>query len=616
MPLSSLPLATAALLALAVPGTASAQLLFDRSPPEVTIVAPASGSVVGTSATVEATATDGLGTGVARVEYQLDGTAGSWTRLSFNLLGWNWSGTLDTARVGDGGHTLYVRAVDNAGNARIAWTSFVTSNPPQPPTGLVVRAPAAPSDGGWLDVAWTASSEPDVVAYDVYRSNAFAGPYTRVAKVAGTTWRDTAARNGTTWHYALVAVDSGGSESARTAPVSGTAQDTRAPTIAEPVVERIDGDSVAIRWTTHEPATGEVLYGAGGTIDASQRSAAPATAQRVVLDGLQAGVTYAFQIRATDAAGNVTTTAPSTFHTGPDEAPVVTILEPAGGTVVRGAAWLRAAVDDDYGLSLVEYSVGGIEWSPLGLNQITGVYEVNLAGAPDGSWDVAVRAVDTGGHSVMAVVSVVLDRQAPALEVLAPEVDAHLPGGEIHPFRVVASDASLTGVEWQIFYVPPDVELEAAPDPDPAAWEPLEVDPISGEYFVDWTAPTVVLEQVAYVYVRATDASGRASLETREISVLAVGHDYEFVGNQGQTLFGTVAIEALGPTGGNRIGMFVRGRSCTPGGRYTLTVAQDGLVHTASFVADGRGRGEALVELDTGMTDANRAALSIAGPGF
>src|SRR4029079_18043641 len=75
-----------------------------------------------------------------------------------------------------------------------------------------------PADGG-ATLSWTAHGEPDLAGYDLHRSTTLPVSTTRTALNGATpmhaeTHPDTGLVNGTTYHYALVAVDGAGNRSA------------------------------------------------------------------------------------------------------------------------------------------------------------------------------------------------------------------------------------------------------------------------------------------------------------------------------------------------------------------------------------------------------------------
>jgi fibronectin type 3 domain-containing protein len=88
--------------------------------------------------------------------------------------------------------------------------------PPAAPTGVA----ALVRDDG-IEVSWSPSLEADLSSYRVYRAAAGA-PHVRVAEVAETSFRDTAAPRGTELAYTVTAVDRDGNESPPSAAVEAT----------------------------------------------------------------------------------------------------------------------------------------------------------------------------------------------------------------------------------------------------------------------------------------------------------------------------------------------------------------------------------------------------------
>lgn len=104
----------------------------DKTPPVVTIIAPAPGETVsGTAVLISATATDEAG--IKKVEYAIDGA--DWAKMS-NVGGNEYEATWDSTTVGDGNHTITVRASDNRNNKGEDSVTVTTDNGnvPPPPT--------------------------------------------------------------------------------------------------------------------------------------------------------------------------------------------------------------------------------------------------------------------------------------------------------------------------------------------------------------------------------------------------------------------------------------------------------------------------------------------------
>ncbi len=119
----------------------------DTTPPSVTLTAPAAGSTVGGTITLAATATDD--TGVARVEFLVDGMAkGSDATAPFTLA-WN------TTTAASGAHVLQARAYDAAGNVGTSTSVSVTVSNSAPPVlaayDATLRAPRCAAVGNVCD---------------------------------------------------------------------------------------------------------------------------------------------------------------------------------------------------------------------------------------------------------------------------------------------------------------------------------------------------------------------------------------------------------------------------------------------------------------------------------
>jgi hypothetical protein len=98
--------------------------------------------------------------------------------------------------------------------------SVKTSDPmPLAPVGLYV----APAGSNQLRLLWASNPELDVTGYNVYRSQKIAGKYEKLNSevVPEPIYFDTPVNNGETYYYQITALDSAGSESHRSVPVSG-----------------------------------------------------------------------------------------------------------------------------------------------------------------------------------------------------------------------------------------------------------------------------------------------------------------------------------------------------------------------------------------------------------
>ena len=97
----------------------AAMLGLYSSAPNVTVLQP-TGDVLQGQLEIAVQANDGpTGAGVRRVEYQLDSSLGAWTPLTLEKETMTYKGRHDLSAVKGGGHSLYLRATDFAGNPRV-----------------------------------------------------------------------------------------------------------------------------------------------------------------------------------------------------------------------------------------------------------------------------------------------------------------------------------------------------------------------------------------------------------------------------------------------------------------------------------------------------------------
>lgn len=119
----------------------------DTSPPVVTITSPANNSTATGTVTLSATASDN--TGVASVQFKLDGVdlGAPLTQAPYSM-SWNSIG------VANGSHTLTAVARDAAGNSAVSAAMTVMVNNPPPPSGSAVSFVAADTTtkGNWKGV--------------------------------------------------------------------------------------------------------------------------------------------------------------------------------------------------------------------------------------------------------------------------------------------------------------------------------------------------------------------------------------------------------------------------------------------------------------------------------
>ncbi|WP_338262296.1 glycosyl hydrolase family 18 protein [Corallococcus caeni] len=200
--------------------------------------------------------------------------ANAWTlcRMPLSTLGAA-NGTLDGLVVMENaGRTLPVMYFDNV---RLA----ASTTAPSAPTGLKAT-------GSTTDVALTWGAVTGATGYHVYRATSQTGTYARLTSSALTaaSYKDTSAAVGTTYWYAVTALNAAG-ESAKSTAVSGkrtsstTVTVSVTPTSATLALGGVQTFTATVTGSTNTAVTWSVLEGStGGTVTSSGTYTAPRTA--------------------------------------------------------------------------------------------------------------------------------------------------------------------------------------------------------------------------------------------------------------------------------------------------------------------------------------------------
>ncbi len=158
---------------------------------------------------------------------------------------------------------------------------------------------------------------------------------------------------------------------------------------------------VTLSWDASTDAVGVSGYEvyrsttAGFTPSAANRIATPGTPGYV--DTVAPG-TYYYRVKATDAAGNLSTASAEASGTSiADKPPTVSLTSPAAGTV-SGTVALKATAGDDVGVSGVQFLVDG---AAFGAEDTTAPYEIQWpsTAVANGTHKLGARARDTANQT-------------------------------------------------------------------------------------------------------------------------------------------------------------------------------------------------------------------------
>ncbi len=215
--------------------------LTDQTAPTVSISVP-TGTLSGT-VNISATASDNTGgTGVAKVDFLVDGVVKATDTTSPYTFSW------DTKTVLDGPHTIAAKATDAASPANTKTTSNVSvtvdnadHTPPSTPANFKTTGQTFTS----IDLSWTAST--DNVAVTGYRLQRNG---TTIATLGAntTTYTDSGLTEGTSYAYSLVALDGNNNTSSAASLTTSTPALKTGDTNNDGVVNVLDLSKVLSNW--------------------------------------------------------------------------------------------------------------------------------------------------------------------------------------------------------------------------------------------------------------------------------------------------------------------------------------------------------------------------------
>ena len=336
----------------------------DTTPPTVAITAPGSGSTVGGTVTLSATASDNIG--VAGVQFQVDGAnVGSEIATAPYSVSWN------SGAVTNGPHTVTAIARDGAGNTTPASIGVTVSNGGTPPPGqqtlLTTQVPDGEfRDGGGITYELGLKLRSDVAgqitALRYWKASLENGPH------IGRVWTAAGQLLATVTFTNETAV--GWQQQALATPIAIAAQADYVVTVSTGangyyVSAVLPGATFAVIVTNGHLTTSGVNAGRYGPLG----SAAPNPSE-----------------------GNYFRDIVFVPDTGPADTtpPTVAITAPGSGSTVGGTVTLSATASDNIGVAGVQFQVDGAN---VGSEIATAPYSV--------SWNSG--AVTNGPHTVTAI---------------------------------------------------------------------------------------------------------------------------------------------------------------------------------------------------------------------
>ncbi|MEN9649403.1 MAG: hypothetical protein RL094_370 [Candidatus Parcubacteria bacterium] len=276
----------------------------DAIAPSVSLITPTNASVIATTTTVSASASDNIG--VVGVKFYVDTTLiGSEDTVA------PYQVSFDTTSVSNASHTIVAVARDAGGNIATSSSATITVDNAGPTLSSVTATPSNTT----ASISWTTNeTSTSQVEYGLTSS------YTASSTLDATlVTNHTVALSGlsqvTTYHYRVISVDALGNRTNGSDQTFATV-DTTAPTISNLTSTSVSTSSATITWDTDELATRQVEYGLTSAYSASTSlSVASSTSHSVALTGLTPSTTYHYRVVNYDLSGNRVNSSDQTFTT-------------------------------------------------------------------------------------------------------------------------------------------------------------------------------------------------------------------------------------------------------------------------------------------------------------
>jgi endo-1,4-beta-xylanase len=265
----------------------------------------------------------------------------------------------------------------------VAGTGGGDTQAPTAPTGLL--APSTTSTS--VSLTWTASTDNvGVTGYQILRApGASGGTFAQVGTSTTPSFTNTGLTASTTYRFQVRAVDAAGNASAVSNTVTAMTQtggggDVTPPTAPTNLAATTTSTSAALTWTASTDAvgvTGYQILRAPGASGGTFAQVGTSTTTSFTNTGLTASTTYRFQVRAVDAAGNVSAVSNT-----------VTAVTQAGGG--GGACSITPTTQTQWGTGYVIEPARVTNTGTATINGWTVTFTLPAGHSITGSWNTAI----------------------------------------------------------------------------------------------------------------------------------------------------------------------------------------------------------------------------------
>jgi len=210
------------------------------------------------------------------------------------------------------------------------------------------------------------------------------------------------------YSYKVISTDGSGNSMITNALSFSTtaAPDMTAPVITEgPLVVSVTYQSAALRWSTDEPADSVIEYGTDQGFGSIQSDSTLVRSHGLTLSGLDAGTTYFFRVRSTDAFGNGPTTSKVfTFTTELDPSYKVPVITVAPSVIYKTDTSMTIYWEtDDPSDSVVEYGEGTTVTDRVSNSEMVTKHQITITNLKmNTAYKVVVSSTNMSGNTVFA----------------------------------------------------------------------------------------------------------------------------------------------------------------------------------------------------------------------
>src|SRR5437588_4438936 len=331
------------------------------------------------------------------------------------------------------------------------------TTPPSAPTSLAAAAASATQ----INLSWIASTDNvGVTGYRVERcQSAGCSNFAQIAAPVGTTFNDTGLTASTSYSYRVRATDAAGNLSTYSNIASASTPappDTTPPTVPTNLTASAASDTrINLSWTASTDSVGVTGY----MVERCQGAACSNFAQIAVPAGttfsdmgLTASTSYSYRVRATDAAGNLSSYS-STGTASTAAGPISVAITPVrGGATFSQSLNFTANLQNDVGAAGVTWTASGGTFSSQGNTAATFV-------APNAAGNVAVTATSVADATKSATATLAV---TDLTGVTTYHNDLSRDGANTHEFALTTSSVK-TATFGKLFSCSVDAAISAQP---------------------------------------------------------------------------------------------------------------------------------------------------------